>query len=394
MPFEFHLPSFEEMRSTPDGLAMLRMIDDDNFRSAMVTGCPGSGKTTVSIYRFVRLCNQQVDVQLLSFHKMLILAIQNIAIAQGITGDRVNTFNKWYHQLTSTYFNVKSPPLLESTLEVLRNSQQRIPQLTEIIIDEGQDLPHCVFQALPHYSTRFFVGADDGQQVHREHGALSEEIASTLQSDYGPYRLFALGMNFRNTFETYAFARQFIPITNQTAWDPAILERLRRSNRRGPKPMVISYTNTDQRNEHLRVTLQNAEGNVAILCPLAVQSQNCQYSGESVDEVYQLITQMGISATKYHHKTEVPNSLERYIVTTFISAKGLEFDVVIIPRLNFFKLLPEEHYVACTRAKRQLFVYQDLSNAQCNPVSNFDVNTYDAESADNLNIVAEEDFPF
>ena len=60
----------------------------------------------------------------------------------------------------------------------------------------------------------------------------------------------------------------------------------------------------------------------------------------------------------------MPAKLKRYIVTTFISAKGLEFDTVITPRMNFFRYpdhdpetrIREEMYVACTRARDRLLV--------------------------------------
>ncbi|NLN61151.1 MAG: AAA family ATPase [Deltaproteobacteria bacterium] len=387
--FEFHLPSLEEMRGTPDGLEMLRMIDDDSFRSALVTGCPGSGKTTVSIYRLVRINNQRTNVHLVTFQNMLVQAIRNLANIQSVPRERVSTFHKWYCPLTNSGFNIDAPPTPEEMARRIRKSPLSGQQIEELLIDEGQDLPLCVYQVLPQYFERVFVGADNGQQVHPKHGAKIEEIENILRTDFGPYRRFPLGRNFRNTYETYLFARQFIPKTNQVAWDEAIPERLLRSNRRGPKPTVISYHDNNQRNQHLKTILQNAEGNVAILCPLATESR---LSGESVNEVYTLIKNMGITATKYHSQTDVPDSLERYVVTTFISSKGLEFDVVIIPRINFFKNIPEEWYVASTRARKELFVFRDLNDPQNDPTSGFDPGTYNALDAETP--VPEEDVPF
>lgn len=394
MPFEFHLPSLEEMRTTPDGLEMLRMIDDDNFHSALITGCPGSGKTTVSIYRFVRIDSQQESVHFVTYQNMLVLAIRNLANIQGVPSQHVSTFHKWFCPLTDSAFNVASPPSPEQMDECLQDSTLADQEIMEIIIDEGQDLPLCVYQTLPQHFERLFVGADNGQQVHAGHGARVEDIEQSLRENADSFRRFALGRNFRNTYETYRFARQFISRRNQTAWDETILERLIHSNRRGPKPTIISYRNNDRRNENLQTTLQNAEGNVAILCPLGLYPRNQMNSGESVDEVYDLITDMGISATKYHSRTPVPDSLERYVVTTFKSAKGMEFDVVVIPRINFFKDIPEELYVACTRARRQLFVYRDLGNPQCDPLSGFETDTYDAESVEVPVDETNSDIPF
>ncbi len=91
---------------------------------------------------------------------------------------------------------------------------------------------------------------------------------------------------------------------------------------------------------------------------------------------------MGLPASKYHNQVNVPDSLERYVVTTFKSAKGLEFDVVVSPRINFFKQIPAEWYVACTRALGRLVVYRDLGSPQYDPIAQFAPDTYDSESLD------------
>ena len=379
MPFEFHLPSLEQMRATSEGIEMLRMIDDDNFRSALISGCPGAGKTTVFIYRLVRLTTEQKSVHLVTFQNMLVLAIRSLANQKAVPPDRVSTFHRWYHNVTITHFNTDNPPTVEEIIECFQRSYLAHQRLDEILIDEGQDLPRCVYETIPKYATRCFVGADNAQQVHK-HGAQKEEIRQSLRGTFAPYREFYLTRNFRNTYETYRFARQFIPRTDLMAWDEAILERLLYANRRSPKPVVISYRDPNQRNEHLRITLQNAEGNVAVLCPLGQYPRNHNHSDESVDEIHQIVTQMGISASKYHSQADVPGNLERYVVTTFKSAKGMEFDVVVIPRINFFKQVPEEWYVACTRALGRLVVYRDLGAPQCDPIAQFALDTYDAES--------------
>lgn len=395
MPFEFHLPSLEEMRATPDGLEMLRMIDDDNFRSALITGCPGSGKTTVSIYRLVRLNNQQANVHLVTYQNMLVLAIRNLANVQQVPTRRVSTFHKWYCPLTNSDFRTDAPPTAEQMIEAISNTRLAQNPPTELLIDEGQDLPPCVYEALPRYFRRCFVGADNGQQVHPRHGARMEQIEHSLQTSFAPYRRFALGRNFRNTYETYKFARQFIPRTNRVAWDEAILERLERANRRGPKPTVVAYRNANSRNAHLRTTLENAEGNVAVLCPLGPYREHPRYhSGESVDEVHALVSGMGITASKYHNEEDVPPQLERYVVTTFKSAKGMEFNTVIVPRINFFTNIPPEWYVACTRARGQLFVYRDLSDPQCDPVGCFTPDSYERVELDAAHATARTVEPF
>jgi hypothetical protein len=122
MSFEFHLPSLEDMRSTPDGLEMLRMIDEDDFRSALISGCPGSGKTTVSIYRLVRLNSQKVNVHLVTYKNLLVLAIQSLANVQRVSADRVSTFHKWYCPIADSGFDTDNPPSAEQMIESLQSS--------------------------------------------------------------------------------------------------------------------------------------------------------------------------------------------------------------------------------------------------------------------------------
>lgn len=395
MPFEFHLPSLEEMRATPDGLAMLRMIDDDDFRSALITGCAGSGKTTVSIYRLVRLLNQGLDVRFITYQNLLVLAIRNLVQAQQIAAPKVSTLHKWYCPLTRSNFYTDAPPTAQQMMESLDRSGLTSGQTTEILIDEGQDLPLCVYEAIPRYFARCVVGADNAQQVH-EHGADADHIEGALRASFEPYRRFSLSRNFRNTYETYRFSRQFIPKTNLIAWDEAILARLERSNdRRGPKPSVIAFQDLERRNEHLRIVLDNADGNVAILAPLGPRPSKTVDPCESVDGIYDLVTEMGFQATKYRNQALVPADLERYVVTTFKSAKGMEFDTVVIPSINFWKEIRKEWYVACTRARGRLIIYHDLRRRSSDPiVRHCEPDTYDAEVLAAKPAASDDDIPF
>lgn len=385
MHFIFHLPPMEGplgMRATPEGLEMLRKIDDDNFRSALISGGPGSGKTTVSIYRLRRLTKQNVNVHLVTFQNMLVVAIRGMLAVLQVSPDRVSTFHQWYYQVTKNYFDIDNPPTANQMIDQLQRSPLAHQKLDEILIDEGQDLPLCIYETIPQYATRCFVGADNAQQVHKRHGAQKEQIEHILRENFSEYKPIGLVRNFRNTYETYRFARQFIPQTNRIVQAEVTLERLLRENRHGPKPIVVSYRDPSQRDEHLRITLNNADGNVAILCPLGPYPKNYNHSGESVDEIHQIITKMGIDASKYRSGESVPDGLEQYVVTTFKSAKGMEFDVVVIPRINFFRQIPEEWYVACTRALRRLIIYRDLGDPQCDPIARFASDTYEAQSLD------------
>lgn len=383
MLFEFNLPSLEEMRSTKEGLEMIRMIDgDDGFSSTLVTGGPGTGKTTVAIYRLASRMNRpSAKAHLVTYQNLLVLAIQNIADGVvDIPEHCVSTFHKWFCPKVNMGFNTESPPSFEVMVERLNKSSLPAMKMDEFFIDEGQDLPVCVYQALPRYFKSIFIGADDAQQVHVKQGACVEQIANILEVNSKKHRNFTLSRNFRNTIEIYRFARQFLPKNNRIAWSEDILHRLERANQRGGKPKVVSYVDLEKRNEHLRITLDNAKGNVAILCPLGPGEG--KFSGQAVDEVHRLVTDLGFDASKYHNKLDVPGELKRYVVTTFKSSKGLEFSTVIIPRINFFQQILPQWYVACTRAISNLVIYRDTKYPEYDPIQNLEEDTYDSISLD------------
>ena len=383
MPFEFHLPSLEKMRSTTEGLEMIRMSEYDDFNGAVVSGCPGSGKTTISIRRLIRLNEQQKKVKLVTYQNLLVRAIRSLTHGLEVPKDRISTFHKWYYDLTNAWFD--SDETADKIKEQLQLTSLSRQGLHEIIVDEGQDLPLCVYQSVPDFTERIFVGADDGQQVHPKQGARTEQIEKSLQKNSKSYRRFILGRNFRNTYETYRFARQFMPHTNLVAWDENMLDRLKHSERFGPKPRVATFRDLSSRDEDMLTVIKNADGNIAVLCP---EGKKGSKSGDSVEDIFDLIQKMGVPATKYYSdqalkkELESLEELERCIVTTYKSAKGLEFDTVIIPRINYFKNIPEEWYVACTRTSGNLFIYQDIANPYYDPIlrSKFDVDTYEQVS--------------
>lgn len=391
---EFHLPGVEALRREE----MWGMVHDDNFHTALVTGCAGSGKTTVSVYRLIRLNNQGVKVRLLTLQNMLVAFIKNLVvnntantvdIEKKVSVGRISTFHDWFYNQRGMSFDIDSPPSKEVIHEAFRQNGLAQGMSAELLIDEGQDLPLWIYEALPKYYSRFLVGADEAQQVKpnmpRNH---VDSIRSIFKENaYQPSRHYPLGQNFRNTYETYCFARQFLPQGEyQEVWDENIVNRILKKDRHGRKPMIIPYTDSASRNEHMRKILRNATGIVGVLCPIGPSSKE-YYSGESAGAMHDLITSWGISATLYYAGLNVPEpeSLKRYIVTTFISAKGLEFDTVVIPRMNFYRdpstethtRIREEMYVACTRAKSRLYIYRDQINPQYDPIKDFDQSTYE-----------------
>ena len=106
-------------------------------------------------------------------------------------------------------------------------------------------------------------------------------------------------------------------------------------------------------------------------------------------EINSYLTDRGVNSSYYHHKmndTVLENmmfngEMENILICTKQSAKGLEFQTVIIPYIdrleNAGRLKLKELYVACTRAKFNLEIIS--SNGQMPLIAEYiqDTNLYD-----------------
>ena len=81
-----------------------------------------------------------------------------------------------------------------------------------------------------------------------------------------------------------------------------------------------------------------------------------------------------------HSEVKPLPPLEGCLITTFISAKGLEFDEAIVLQINSRSLndwtIRQQCYVACTRAKNRLLIYSDKSKTDFEP-QQFAAETYE-----------------
>jgi superfamily I DNA/RNA helicase len=353
MSFDFHLPTNQELQGTATGKQMRQYAEEDDFGRMLLTGCAGSGKTTVAILRLIRLIRQGRAAKLFTFHKMLVMVIRKILRDQDIKESHMHC----------------------GTLPLIENFGLN-PKMGEYIIDEGQDLERIVYELLPNHCNRLFVSADDAQQVHQGRATVAE-IRNVLER-MPQFREHQLDRNFRNTYEIYRFARQFQNRGNEVVWDNNMLAHMERENR-GEEPLVVEYANIPNRNDHMIAQMRNAigrGGSIAVLCPLgSTTKEKCD--GESAQSMFGLLRRNSFNCTLYYSDESVPKDLGDVLVTTYKSAKGLEFDEVFIPRYNFFKDIPNEWYVACTRARRRLVIYRDMKHRQKDPIANFDPQTYE-----------------
>ncbi|RZK12537.1 MAG: ATP-binding protein, partial [Flavobacterium sp.] len=188
--FKFNTISRTDILSSPGGAIMINAIDYNGPFNLLITGCPGSGKTTVSIMRAEHLLNQQKTVLLLTYQDLLKVSLKNIASPALVP--HINKFYKWF----SSKFRFLQPYETETEMLVAMKNWQGVD---EIIIDEGQDLEARVYRALIKKCKRLTVGADNAQKVH-EQGLTAAQIHAELNATAQVNPVY-LQYNYRNTFE-------------------------------------------------------------------------------------------------------------------------------------------------------------------------------------------------
>jgi len=352
--FQFWLP-------TPDKLTrkQKRAIDSDN--DIFLTGVPGSGKTVVSIFR---LKNTKSGI-LFTYGKLLRKTIEEKVADES---KEIVNIHRWL------YNTMDNRQYLEENLDDANISQtisdikSKNIHFDEILVDEGQDLVPNSYKLFEAITKSISVSADEAQQINNKEDASDEKDILDILPNLEKYELDEV---FRSAYELYNFARQFVPY-NARANNANMLERLESKNSGANKPFVYITPNLSDTYEIMQDIIDdNPTENIGILCEGTTAVNECV---EKLKEDYEL--------SFYHSKLSrneqeniLENELKNIIITTIKSAKGIEFDIVIIPQFQHAKeFKKEEYFVGVTRAKSEVHLISVLDTPDM--MDNFDENTY------------------
>lgn len=360
--FRFNTISRTDIERSRGGNIMIQAIDYDGSDHQLVTGVPGSGKTTVTIMRAERLTTQNKKILVLTFQNLLCLSLKNIAQTDELRNTIFGLYD-WYPArfgwLDDTH-----------TAQYLSERMNGLSSFDEILIDEGQDFEARIYQAFLTKCKQMTVGADNAQKVH-DRGIFLNAIRQELEKTRAVISV-PLEYNYRNTFEIYNFARYFMP-DNERANNQIKLDLMPRGT--GNMPVVVQVLSDEEKFNRLKVILEDAgDRNVAILL----------YKQGEVNYYHQKITQMGLNSTKWYHGHQ-PSNIENILITTYKSAKGLEFQVVIMPdmhaAMDTAEKTSEHYYIGCTRAKESLYLtYTGKSLPKC--FNEFTQDSYELRKSD------------
>ncbi|WP_242923126.1 3'-5' exonuclease [Pontibacter liquoris] len=333
---------------------MINIIDHElkPSETIILTGCPGSGKTTVATHRAKILTETNSNSKFRYFIYPVLLKqyLTNVLKKEKIPESRVTSIMAWYYG-NYRKFLLKDNRVNEN--EVVRHFSGTGMTYDNIIVDEAQDIWPEVLRNFPLISKRITFICDHAQEIMGNFSSKNGNIRDLLKTDIerAGYSVLVrhLATNFRNPESVYRFAKEFV-----RDMPTSDIERFNKAG--GEPPLMIVMKDPNRFQQILINQVRNNSGiNIGILCTYA----------SDVRKVSSILKRDGIEHTPYYNgipDEEKKSSLENIknvVVTTFKSSKGLEFQLVIMPFVENYKGDAEtrrEYYVGCTRAEERLIL--------------------------------------
>lgn len=343
---EFNFPkiSYKLAENNPD---MLDAIGASINKNLLITGCAGSGKSIVAILRAARILKELKKEKIIFFtYGILIKEFLKKAI-HDFPSQKIQAIYDWCtFQFNSEKYWDKNKEEIFSDFE---KYVKKHGKFQAVIIDEGQDLPEYFYKAVRIISEHITVCADDSQILYPENSTKERDIKEILNSDQR-----VLTRNYRNTKEIYNFAKYFIKEDErlcQSNYEPT------NSNKKS-LPVIIKTKNIEEESSGILKILNDYKviGNIGIFVK----------NSADVNELDAFLGNNNIEHSKYSYGIKKLD-IKSPFITTYKSAKGLEFDLVILPRFHEENMNSEiiagsptctgkDLFVAMTRTKKKLFM--------------------------------------
>lgn len=209
-----------------------------------------------------------------------------------------------------------------------------------LIIDEMQDFtPVDIYMFKKLWSCPYIIVGDVNQCIEK---TLSDEYLQ-LTADFLGCKIYNLNKTYRSTQAIATFANKLMNIKN-----------VEYVNRKGPDPIVYKTENQGQMIAKLIKEECNDYDHIAIICKCNKEAKElCKLLNGYVDYVFM---------------KEPEDYKNKVLVTTCATAKGIEFDAVIIPfadEENYKNNLEKNIiYISSTRALHKLFFITDKTSSK------------------------------
>lgn len=326
-----------------------------------LSGGPGTGKSVVSLWRHIR-------------------NYQSNPIKRSLLLTYTTTLKVYLANCCKEIHNDSFPDAGKiSSLNVgtsLKN-QYRIhnTRFAEIIIDEAQDLSSDYYDGIV---SPISYGADDSQILYPDHCSHQTELYSKFPHNIS----YVLDRNFRSTQRIMQFSKQAFPDANIPM---SLIQGL--SHNVGEKPILLvsngnRYDRSNEKQDNAIVRIINSfhadDHNIAVLVPWKKDAQYFQDVLKNANIEHSIY---------YEDDNRFPlgcQDIKNVHVTTFKSAKGLEFDTVIIPNFNIIVRTPILIQKKESMTEEQLTTLKDTINRLTCLQKDHDIILLEEERTDGL----------
>ena len=336
--YYFRLPQITE-------LTISQQAALNETKQIALSGGPGTGKSVVSLWRHISNYQKSKKSLLLTFTTTLAKYLSACCITQSSNA------------ASNVKTSLRGKPIMGSSWN-------------EIIVDEAQDLPISYYNDIKSIANVSY-GADDSQILYPDNCSKQSE----LKMLFGSNADYVLDKNFRSTQRIMQLAKTVFP----NAYIPqSTIAGL--AHNVGELPVFLisngsKYDKTNEKQNHSIIEIINSfrsdTHNIAILVPWK--------NDVGIFETVLKNNNIADFSIYYEDSVRFPlgcGDIKNVHITTFKSAKGLEFDTVIIPNFHKYKEICgsfntewQDYYVAVTRARSNLYLISNNDMLQLNSVT-------------------------
>lgn len=307
-----------------------------NESSLLVSGCAGSGKSVIAMKKARQLHEHGCDVITIAYTKSLSNYMQS-----GISAD----IGRFYHY--QQWKNLGAP------------------SADYVIVDEIQDFTADeILEFVQAAKKNFFFFGDTAQSIYAQYkkGVLSMDEISTLVN-LKPMVLFT---NYRLPRPIAKISQKYVGVNVEPYSDKTY------ANQSSILPSIVKFNDDEDQIIAIADIIEaNKDKTIGIFLTSNAQVLEFCRQLSALDmtfefkyELHKAKVKAGLTGYEPYNTLNFTNKLPK--IMTYHSAKGLQFDIVILPWFKGAKSVDErkELYVAMTRSHSQLIItYKDTLNA-------------------------------
>lgn len=322
-----------------------------NDKSAIVTGCAGSGKSVLALIKAQRIQQEKGDdYQIIVYTKSLCNYMNSGRKELGLSKP-FSYYEEWkYLREPKTYANGKTFLVYKKDENGNNIPKKPLPEADFTIVDEIQDFTkEEIGEFISSTRKHFYFFGDTAQSVFKglKRTLPVEDILYEFPEQRGQKtKVFPLYNNYRLPLPVAKLAQYIgedLPEFNASVYKSPIHQ----------KPYVLKFSTTEEQVDFIVNTIKKRDfKDVAILMPdnQSAKQMSLSLNGKIDHEVKYKDPDTGKPIDTLNFDTELPK------LTTYHSAKGLQFEAVFTPILPAIIRYPSTLYVAMTRTYNYLYL--------------------------------------